>query len=98
MKLGVLITESAFGPVVKPILKAAAQRGDEVRVFLMDDGCYMAEDPEFLEMAGGANGLKAGMCDLNRGQRGLGLPEGIQGGSQYDNISMVRWCDRLLVF
>ena len=96
VKLGILITEGGFGPMVIPILKAALERGDEVRVFLMDDGCYMSEDPEFLEIAGG--GVKAGMCDLNRGQRGLPLPEGIQAASQYDNISMARWCDRLLVF
>ena len=96
MKLGVLITENGFGPMVIPILKVAVGRGDEVRVFLMDDGCYMAEDPEFLEIAGGR--VEAGMCDLNRNQRNLKLPEAVKAASQYDNISMVRWCDRLLVF
>ncbi|MDA8387800.1 MAG: hypothetical protein M0Z58_03915 [Nitrospiraceae bacterium] len=96
VKLGVLITDSAYGPMVVPILKAAVERGDEVRVFLMDDGCYMAEDPEFIKIAGG--GPRAGMCDLNRRQRNLKLPDAIQAASQYDNISMVRWCDRLLVF
>ncbi|MDA8326694.1 MAG: hypothetical protein M0033_10815 [Nitrospiraceae bacterium] len=97
MKLGVLITDRAFGGMVVPILKAALGRGDEVSVFLMDDGCFMAADEEFMKAAG-RGGIKVSMCDLNRGQRDLELPGGIQAGSQYDNIAMVRWCDRLLVF
>lgn len=96
MKLGVLITDSAYGGMVVPILKAAIDRGDEVNLFLMDDGCFMAEDPEFIKVAAGK--LKVSMCDLNRSQRNLEIPGEIQAGSQYDNIKMVRWCDRLLVF
>ncbi len=96
MKLGILITDSAFGGMVIPILRAAVGRGDEVSVFLMDDGCFMAQDAEFVKAVAGR--IKVNMCDLNRGQRNLELPDAMQAGSQYDNISMVRWCDRLLVF
>ncbi len=96
MRLGVLITDSGYRKMVVPILKAAIKRGDEVNIFLMDDGCFMSEDPEFINTVSGR--LKVNVCDLNRGQRNLELPGEIQAGSQYDNISMVRWCDRLLVF
>ncbi len=94
--MGVLITDSRYGTIVVPILKAAIRRGDEVNVFLMDNGCFISEDPEFVKTVSGK--LKVNVCDLNRGQRNIELPDEIRAGSQYDNISMVRWCDRLLVF
>ena len=95
MKLGVLITKAEYREYIIPVIRAALKRGDEVTVFMMDDGCLLANDREFASLAGD---VKVNICDLNRGQRGIEPPAEIHSGSQYDNIRMVRGTERLLVF
>jgi len=97
MRLGILIINSAYKDFILPVLRAASMRGDQVEIFIMDEGCPITGDPEFQELARGKD-VRSTICDLNRRQRGMEAPLEVKIGSQFDNARMVHECEKILVF
>jgi hypothetical protein len=97
VKLGILITDHRYKDFIAPVLKAAIDRGDQVQVFIMDDGCLLADAPDLKEVFSHVR-LSAVICDLNRMQRGIEAPLEVSMGSQYDNAKMMHESDKVLVF
>ncbi len=97
MRIGFLVTDPAYRDFLIPLLSAALARGDEVEVFLMDEGCFLAADAQFSALLSRA-GANASICDFNRTQKGITAPPSLRPGSQYDNARMVQDCDKVLVF
>jgi len=97
MRFGILIIDAAYRDFILQVLRAAEKRGDQVDIFIMDEGCPITEDPEFKELAEGKD-VSTTICDLNRRQRGIEAPLEVKIGSQFDNARMVHECEKILVF
>ena len=98
-KLGILLTtstESENTHTVVKIAEAAIAIGNEVSVFLMCDGVYNINDPRFKELAN--KGAKVIVCAHNAIERKQERKDYVAWGSQYDNATIVKECDRFLAF
>jgi hypothetical protein len=95
MLLGLLITTRRYKEHIVAILREARKEGHDLRVFMMDEGCLLLREEDFLQAL---QGLDVAVCDLNRRALGIEPPQGVRLGSQYDNARMAHECERLLVF
>lgn len=95
MRLGILVTKPEYSKYFIPVIAEALARGDKVTVFFMDDGCFAATDPALKEFLGR---ITVSVCDMNRREREVQLPEEVHTGTQYDNLNMIRESDKVLVF
>ncbi|MGR3310681.1 MAG: DsrE family protein [Candidatus Brocadiales bacterium] len=98
-KLGILLTtstESENTHTVVKLVEAAIAAGKEVSIFLMCDGVYHINDPRFEELA--RKGAKVVVCAHNAIERKQERKDFVVWGSQYDNATIVKECDRFLAF
>lgn len=98
-KLGILLTtstESENAHTVVKLAEVAISMGKEVSIFLMCDGVYNINDPRFKALAD--KGVKVIVCAHNAIERKQERKDFVIWGSQYDNATMVKECDRFLAF
>lgn len=110
MKVGILLTTSPENPdghLVASLARRLREAGDEVVLFLMEDGLYHVLQPgegasppsplaELLR-----EGIEVSLCSVNASMRGLSQDQmlpGVQFRSQYDLARLVGACDRFLAF
>lgn len=107
MKIGILLTtspENQNSEVVINLTKAALESGNEVNLFLMDDGVYNVMvrnkiSPRFSElMAGGAS---LALCAHTAEERGVEKDDCLENvgfAGQYELACLVNEADRFLAF
>jgi peroxiredoxin family protein len=99
VKLGIHVNTDRHLDRLVGIVRAAVAAGHEVSVFTMAEGCRLLEDRRFTELCTVPN-VTMSFCDLNATQMAVrkeGIPEEIVCGSQYHNVIMVGWADRVIV-
>ncbi len=106
--LGILLTTSPESENTFTVIKlaeAAVSQGKEVRIFLMCDGVYNINNPDFTSILD--KGATITLCAHNASERHVEKPvpasfkqgkEGINFGSQYDLAYIVNESDRFLSF
>ena len=98
-RLGILLTTSPESENTFTVIKlseSALASGKDVHIFLMCDGVYNINDPRFKELAN--NGAKVIVCAHNAIERKQERKDFVVWGSQYDNATIVKECDRFLAF
>lgn len=99
MKLGILVNTDRHARHLAGIVQAAAARGHEVIIFVMDDGARLLEQDLFRQFCSLPQ-VSVSYCDLNAQQCHVDkgkIPPGIVCGSQYNNAGMVHAADRVIV-
>lgn len=89
-------TAAADARTVIALARAALARGDDVRVFLMDDGVLAVRAPEFEELF--RRGAEISLCAHSAGPRSIPRPDWVVFGDQSDNAANFAECDRYLAF
>lgn len=98
-KLGILLTTSPESENTFTVIKlaeAVVAMGKEVRIFLMCDGVYNINNPDFTSLLD--KGVAITLCAHNASERHVEKKEGINFGSQYDLAYIVNESDRFLSF
>jgi sulfur relay (sulfurtransferase) complex TusBCD TusD component (DsrE family) len=102
-RLGLLVVSGPAAGDLRQIVGTAAtavQAGDEVALFLMDDGVGYALLPELQPLL--QLGVEVTLCAMDAEARGLdcatAAAAGVILGSQYDHARLVRDSDRVLSF
>ncbi|MDA8168892.1 MAG: hypothetical protein M0Z59_04225 [Nitrospiraceae bacterium] len=98
MKLGILVTTDRHFDDVIGLARAAAAKGHEVRIFNMDAGTKLLENPGFTSLSK-IPGISMSFCghsakhhDVNQD----GIPPDINCGSQYNNAVMMHDCQKVI--
>ncbi len=97
--LGILLTtspESENTHTAIRLAEAALAQGVGVRVFVMCDGVYNLNQPEFMSLA--QKGASIAVCAHNANERSVIEKPGVVWGGQYDLAANVSECDRFLSF
>lgn len=96
-KLGILVNTDKNLKHLRGICNAAKAAKVEVSLFIMDDGCFLTEKPELMELCR-EEGIKAAMCDHSYREKGFTeeLAE-VKHGSQFDHALIANECDRYIV-
>lgn len=96
-RLGILVNTSKNLKHLIGLCSAAKAAEVEVSLFIMDEGCYLTEKPEFMKLC--QEGMvKAVMCDHSYREKGFSeaLAE-VKHGSQFDHALIANECDRYIV-
>jgi len=103
MRLGVVVTNKAYGAPVIELIRAAHKRGWSIRCFLTDSGVNLLAETAFRALAEDDIASIAA-CELSLERYGGGVP-GLQNlpgqviiGGQYQDAELVHETDRVLVF
>ncbi len=100
-KLALIITKSEYAGKIISIIEAAAKKGVEVSVFIMDEGVRVTLNEKFVSFAK-QNNLKISLCEHSCNINKVSLRvEGFNYGSQFSNakiISGLEEGDKILVF
>ncbi len=97
MRLALLLSsgvESQDCHTVLRLAEAILAGGNQVSIFLMADGVYLA--PSIAGLSD--RGARVVWCSHNAQQRGLSPVQGVEEGSQFDWASMVAEADRVVSF
>ena len=103
MRLGIVVTDEAFGAHVVGLLDAVAARGWQAQCFLTDSGVNLLGDPAFVERARAHPGTVS-VCEhsVEGVAEGRFRREAFDGavvfGGQYQNAQLANACERVLVF
>jgi hypothetical protein len=103
MRLGIVVTDAVYLPIIKGLIDAARARNWQAECFLTDTGVMLLADGDFVERARAVPGSVA-ICEhsVERYAEGAyeisSLAADIVVGGQYQNAELVRRCDRVLVF
>ena len=102
-KLGILVATAPQAgdlPIVLSSIARALREGDDVALFLMDDGVGYALEPRVTSFID--EGLEIALCAMDAEARGLDFRRaeaaGVIIGSQYDHGRLLRDSDRFLSF
>lgn len=103
MKLGILVATSPQGgdfALLSARIEAALRDGDDVSLFLMDDGTRYALDARMRKFLDA--GVEVAMCAMDAERRGVDCAQaaaaGLTVGSQYDHARLLRDSDHFLSF
>ena len=99
MKLGIHIKTDRHLDHAIGIVNAAVAGGHQVNIFTMSGGCRLLEKERFTSLCRLA-GVTMTYCDFNATHMGIRkemIPEEVVCGSQYHNVMMVGWADRVIV-
>lgn len=99
MKLGILVNSNRHKEAVTGLVTAAAGRGHEVTLFVMDEGTRLLEDSGFTGLAE-LDGVTMSYCDHSAQELSVntgGLADSIESSSQYNNAAMNHNADRVIV-
>jgi len=103
MRLGVVVTDKAYGAAVIELIRAAHRRGWSIRCFLTDSGVRLLAEPEFRALAEDGTASTAA-CELSIERYGGDMPGLLNPrsqliiGGQYQDAELVHQTDRVLVF
>lgn len=103
MRLGIVVTEAAYLPVVNGLIDAARARDWQAECFLTDTGVMLLADEGFVSRARAVTG-SVSVCEhsIERYAEGAfdsqALADDIVIGGQYQDAELVRRCDKVLVF
>ncbi len=99
-KLGVFVCSDRHGEDVEGLVKAAREKGHEVKVFFTGPGVKLVPTEHAKEIV--KAGADVAMCWHSFEELGLAekheVPEGIQKSTQDFNANMLREVDRYVVF
>jgi hypothetical protein len=103
MRLGIVITDAVYLPLVTGLIGAARCRDWQAECFLTDSGVMLLADPDFVRLACDVPG-SVSVCEHSV-ERYAGdaydiksMAEQIVIGGQYQDAELVRRCDQVLVF
>lgn len=99
MKLGILVNTDKNLKHIVGTAKAAAGKGHEVIIFVMDDGVRLLLYPEFTDLCN-INGVSISFCDYSTKAFKVSkaaLSEKIVCGSQYNNAAMAHKTDKVII-
>ena len=99
MELGILVNTTENKPHVLGFVQAALDKGWSARLFVMDEGARLLEDPEFTAMSELENVVMS-FCEFNARQLGINLEavsRKIKKGPQLNNAILCNKADRVLV-
>ena len=99
MKLGILINTARHAKEIIGLTRAAASKGYEVILFMMDEGVRLLRNVSITNLHK-IPGVSLGFCQYSTDVIGVstkGLAKEVVAGSQYDNAVMTREADRVIV-
>jgi predicted peroxiredoxin len=99
MTIGLLVTRDSFKDEIIGLTKAAAAKGHDVIIFMMDDGIRHCLDPDIAGLKD-IDGVSMSICDHSAKLRDVTedmIPEGITAGSQYQNAVLNQDADRVIL-
>ena len=99
MELGILVNTTENKPHVFGFVQAALDKGWTARIFVMDEGARLLEDPRFTELVELDN-ITMSFCEFNARQLGIDLEKvnrKIKKGTQLNNAILCNKADRVLV-
>ena len=99
MELGILVNTAENKPHVLGFVQAALDKGWSARLFVMDEGVHLLEDPEFTGLAD-LESVAMSFCEFNARQLGIDLDNvdrKIKKGTQLNNAILCNKADRILV-
>ena len=99
MELGLLINTTENKIHAIGLVRAALEKGWSARLFVMDQGTRLLEDPEFSSLAD-LDAVTISFCEFNARQLGINLDQvsrKIKKGTQLNNAIMCNKADRVLV-
>lgn len=93
-KIGVLVNSDRNLDAIVGVVKAAVESGNQVSIFMMDDGTLLAKDlcDKLCDIA------ELTFCDHSAKPRGVEGVEGVAASSQFQNAVMMHEADRVVVF
>jgi len=103
MRLGIVVTDSAYLNIVNGLLNAARGRDLRTECFLTDTGVLLLSDDEFVTHARAVPG-SVSVCEHSIERYAEGaldmhtLAEEIVVGGQYQDAELVSRCDKVVVF
>jgi len=98
MVLGIIVTSDRHPEHVVGLVRAARERGHEVRTFVTDEGVWLAAHGEITSLNRDM-GVEVTYCLQSARLRNLpkeAFPEGIQSGSQYNNAKLIQMSDKVI--
>jgi len=99
MELGILVNTSKNSKHVIGLVGTALKKGHSARLFVMDEGTRLLEDPEFTGLSDYEN-VTMSFCEYNSRQLGINIENlntKIKKGNQLNNAVMCRKADKILV-
>ncbi len=99
MTLGLLVTRDGFKDDIIGLTKAAANKGHQVIIFMMDDGIRHTQDADVTALKD-LEGVTMSICDHSAKLRDVHenmVPEGITCGSQYQNAVLNQDADKVII-
>lgn len=99
MELGILVNTSESSKHVIGFVEAALKKGHSARLFVMDEGTRLLEDPEFTGLSDHEK-VSMSFCEYNARQLGINfenLNTKIKKGTQLNNALMCKKSDKILV-
>ena len=99
MELGILVNTTENKPHILGFVQAALGKGWTARLFVMDEGVRLLEEPEFTGLADLENVIMS-FCEYNARQLGIDLEKierKIKRGTQLNNAVLCNKADRVLV-
>jgi predicted peroxiredoxin len=99
MKLVILVNRDDHLEHIVGLTRAATGKSHEVRIFAMDSGTRLLEQPNFVDLAG-LPGVSMCACSHSMDREGItgdGVPEAVVRGSQLNYSIMNKDADRLIV-
>lgn len=99
MKLGILVNTARHQEAVKGIAEAAVAQGHEIIIFAMDEGTKLLENKQFTDLHKMA-GVELSFCDHSAHEYAVNtaaLPKNITAGSQFNNATMNKQADKVIV-
>ena len=99
MKLGILVNTDRHEHDIVGIAKAALSKGHEVIVFVMDSGVKLLSSPNIKDLCDNP-AISISYCDYTTEKNGISKKKFCDKmicGSQYNNATMNREADRVIV-
>jgi len=99
MELGILVNTTENKDHVLGFVHAALDKGWTARLFIMDEGTRLLEDPDITGLADLENVIMS-FCEFNARQLGINLDKvdrKIKKGTQLNNAILCNKADRILV-
>lgn len=99
MKLGILVNSDRYLRIIIGLTKAAVSKGHEVFLFVMDEGVRLLKKSSLRNLLK-LSGVSLTFCQHSADVIGISsneIPKEAISGSQYDNASMNREVDRVIV-
>lgn len=93
-KIGILVNTDRNADDIVGLVKAAVDSGNQVSIFMMDDGTIIARElcDKLCEVA------EITLCDHSAREKDVEPVEGVASSSQFQNAIMMHEADKVVVF